>query len=71
MPRLNGKQCLAALKREMHLKDIPVVIYSTSSERRDIEETARLGAVHFLRKPNKFEELCREVLFVVSKDWKA
>jgi CheY-like chemotaxis protein len=67
MPRLNGKQCLAELKREKHLKDIPVVIYSTSSEKRDIEETSRLGAAHFLTKPNKFDELCREVLFVVAK----
>jgi CheY-like chemotaxis protein len=67
MPRLSGKQCLAELKREKHLKDIPVIIYSTSSERRDIEETTRLGAAHFLTKPNKFDELCREVLYVVAR----
>jgi CheY-like chemotaxis protein len=48
MPRLNGKQCLAELKKQAHLKHIPVIIYSTSSERRDIEETSRLGAAHFL-----------------------
>ncbi|MBL7699530.1 MAG: response regulator [Chitinophagaceae bacterium] len=69
MPRLNGKQCLAELKREAHLRDIPVIIYSTSSEKRDIDETARLGAAHFLTKPNKFEELCKALSFVVSKDW--
>ena len=69
MPRLNGKQCLAELKKEAHLRHIPVIIYSTSSERRDIEETTRLGAAHFLTKPNKFEELCKALSFVVSKDW--
>ena len=69
MPRLNGKQCLAELKKQAHLRDIPVIIYSTSSERRDIEETTRLGAAHFLTKPNKFEELCKALSFVVSKDW--
>ena len=69
MPRLNGKQCLAELKKEAHLAHIPVIIYSTSSEKRDIEETSRLGAAHFLTKPNKFEELCRAISFVVSKDW--
>ena len=69
MPRLNGKQCLAELKKEAHLRDIPVIIYSTSSEKRDIEETSRLGAAHFLTKPNKFEELCKALSFVVSKDW--
>jgi len=69
MPRLNGKQCLAELKKEAHLADIPVIIYSTSSEKRDIEETSRLGAAHFLTKPNKFEELCKAISYVVSKDW--
>ena len=69
MPRLNGKQCLAELKKESHLANIPVIIYSTSSEKRDIEETTRLGAAHFLTKPNKFEELCKAISFVLSKDW--
>jgi CheY-like chemotaxis protein len=66
MPRLNGKQCLAELKKHADLRDIPVIIYSTSSERRDIEETARLGAAHFLTKPNKFEELCRALDQVIT-----
>jgi len=69
MPRLNGKQCLIELKKESRLRHIPVIIYSTSSEKRDIEETARLGAAHFLTKPNRFEELCKAVSFVASKDW--
>lgn len=69
MPRINGKQCLAELKRTADLKHIPVVIYTTSSEKRDVEETARLGAAHFLTKPNKFEELCNALSFVTSKEW--
>lgn len=69
MPRLNGKQCLAELKRQANLRHIPVIIYSTSSEKKDIEETTMLGAAHFITKPNKFEELCSELSYVVSKDW--
>jgi CheY-like chemotaxis protein len=69
MPRLNGKQCLTELKRQANLKHIPVIIYSTSSEKRDIEETSRLGAAHFLTKPNKFEELCSALSYVLSRDW--
>lgn len=70
MPRLNGKQCLAELKRQSHLRHIPVIIYSTSSEKTDIEETARLGAAHFLTKPNRFDELCNALNYVVSQDWR-
>lgn len=69
MPRLNGKQCLAELKKEIALRDIPVIIYSTSSEKRDMEETQRLGAAYFLTKPNKFEELCQALSYVVQRDW--
>lgn len=69
MPKLNGKQCLAELKKHAELRHIPVVIYTTSSEKRDMEETARLGASYFLTKPDKFEELCRAIQLVVSKDW--
>ncbi len=69
MPRLNGKQCLIELKKQGHLRNIPVIIYSTSSERRDVEETSRLGAAYFLTKPNKFEDLCEALTYVVSRDW--
>lgn len=71
MPRLNGKQCLVELKKMAHLRNIPVIIYSTSSEKKDIDETSKLGAAYFLTKPNKFEELCKALTFVVSKDWSA
>ena len=69
MPRQNGKQCLVELKKTAHLSKIPVIIYTTSSEKRDIDETTRLGAAHFLTKPNKFDELCKALSFVLSKDW--
>ncbi len=31
-----------------------------------MEETSRLGAAYFLTKPNKFEELCKAVIYVVA-----
>lgn len=69
MPRVNGKQFLAELKKQRDLSHIPVIIYSTSSEKKDMEETSSLGAAHFLTKPNNFEELCEALTYVVSKDW--
>ena len=58
MPRLNGKQCLMALKKNEALRHIPVVIYTTSSQQRDIDEVMALGASHFVTKPCNFKELC-------------
>lgn len=70
MPRLNGRQCLTELRKLAHLKDVPVVIYSTSSLKKDIEETKSLGANMFLTKPSKFDELCSALHNLISLDWK-
>ena len=50
MPEMNGKQCLAELKKDKRLWSIPVIIYSTSDFWKDIEETSQLGAAYYLIK---------------------
>lgn len=57
MPRMNGKQFLAEIKKDPVLKNIPVIIYSTSSDSHDREEAERLGAKAFLTKPPYFSQL--------------
>lgn len=57
MPIMGGKECLPELKKIPRLKDVPVVIYTTSSNERDVEETRQLGADHFLVKPNDTDNL--------------
>jgi DNA-binding NarL/FixJ family response regulator len=61
---MNGKQFLNEKSRRDDLKDIPVVILSTSSDAETISETTRLGAKYFVTKPDKFagwEESLRQV----------
>ncbi len=57
MPRMNGRQCLAAIKKVHSLRDIPVVIYSTSSDQKDMAETKQLGAADYIVKPNTVSAL--------------
>jgi len=59
MPRIDGKQFLAEIQQQEHLKHIPVVIYTTSSHESDKKETRELGASYFLTKPNSLHELTR------------
>lgn len=70
MPRMNGKQFLTEIKKNNKTRHIPVIIYSTSSEKKDIEETAHLGAAFFLQKPNKFDELSRALTGILSGDYR-
>lgn len=69
MPKLNGKQLLLELKRSDTLKDIPVVMYSTFFGKKDIEEITELGAVHYLLKATKFNDLCNALRHILSKSW--
>lgn len=61
MPRLDGKECLIQLKKIEHLKQIPVIIYTTSSHPLDREQTIQLGAHGFMRKHTEFKNLCNEL----------
>jgi len=57
MPRMNGRECLSEIKKHEHLKNIPVIIYTTSSFQDDIIQTQKLGASAFISKPFSIEEL--------------
>jgi CheY-like chemotaxis protein len=57
MPKMNGKEFLIRVKTNARLKSIPVVMYSTTSQTREIEECYKLGAYDFLIKPPSFKKL--------------
>jgi CheY-like chemotaxis protein len=50
MPRINGRECLAALKQDEALRAIPVVILTTSDVERDIVASYHLGAAGYITK---------------------
>lgn len=61
MPRMDGKQCLSEIKKDTRLRGIPVIIYSTSSDPRDIQETKQLGASDYIIKQTSIGAL-RKIL---------
>lgn len=67
MPVMDGKNCLIALKKDDRLKEIPVVIYSTSQNEDEIEELYAMGAHEYLKKPNSFKDLCFSLKKVINK----
>jgi CheY-like chemotaxis protein len=69
MPRMNGRECLTAIKKNARINQIPVIIYSTSAEKKDIEETIQSGAAYFLQKPNRFDDLSKALGNIISRDW--
>ena len=69
MPRMDGKQCLAEIKRINGLRHIPVIIYTTSKHPKDIADTKKLGAVHFITKPFHFDGICQSITYVLQESW--
>ena len=69
MPRKNGMDCLDEIRLDESLKDIAVVIYSTSASDEDIEETFVRGANVYIRKPNNFNELKKILEKVITINW--
>ncbi len=69
MPRFSGKECLVELKKIEKLQDVPIIIYSTSTDKKDYDDTKQLGASYFLTKPYKFDELRSKLKHIFGHDW--
>jgi CheY-like chemotaxis protein len=61
MPLMNGKECLREIRKTDRLKDVPVVIFSTSLLQKDIMETKALGASSFITKPPSVAKLAQSL----------
>lgn len=57
MPRKNGFECLSEIKKNDALKDLPVVIFSTSYDRDIVNLLYTKGAHFYISKPNEFDKL--------------
>ena len=51
MPRMDGRQVLAAIKSDEGLKTIPVVVLTSSAMDRDVNDSYLLGANSVITKP--------------------
>jgi CheY-like chemotaxis protein len=61
MPRKNGQEVLSEIKSDDALKDIPVIIFTTSKSREDINKAYGLHANCYISKPMDFDEFTNVV----------
>lgn len=69
MPGKNGFDVLEELRNSEDKKDIPVVIYSTSSEPGNIEKCLSLGANCFITKPVLMSDIIKAIEHAMQIDW--
>jgi CheY-like chemotaxis protein len=68
MPRMDGREALREIKGDPALRQIPVVVLTTSKAEKDILSSYDLGANCFITKPVTFEGLV-EVVKVLNMHW--
>jgi CheY-like chemotaxis protein len=70
MPMMDGHACFAELKKNERYNKIPVVVYSTSKNVREISHFQSQGA-KFLVKPDNFDQLVKSLEVILGYSRKA
>ncbi len=71
MPRKNGFECLSEIKQTENLKELPVIIFSTSYEQEVVNLLHESGAHYFIRKPSdfaQFKKIIYHTLLLIAQD---
>ena len=66
MPDTNGIEFLTILKENEDLKNIPVMILTTSDNDRDIFECYKLGIAGYIIKPLKYEDYQLKIQAIIN-----
>ena len=61
LPKLNGMEVLRRIKSDDRMKEIPVVVLTSSEEEVDIDECYRLGVNSYITKPVSFDDFIKVV----------
>ena len=66
MPLKNGLECLQEIKRNLKFEFLPIVIFSTSYDKKISEMLYKNGAQYYICKPSSFTCLKNVIEFVLS-----
>jgi CheY-like chemotaxis protein len=69
MPFKNGLECLSIIRSKEHLKNTPVIIYSTSQNTKEIKACFDSGANYYVVKPFSFDAIVRMISEFCHRNW--
>lgn len=70
MPCKDGISCIAEIRRNKNFDNVPVIILSSHTSRKYIENAYSNGANYFLIKGNSINQLVENLKRIFSVDWK-
>lgn len=69
MPGINGFDVLSEIRNSESLKELPVIILSTSNDDKIIDKSFKLGANFYITKPNDFVSLKKSIEHSLNINW--
>lgn len=66
LPGTDGREVLRQIKQDQKLKTIPVVVFTTSNNPKDVEECYQYGVNSYIVKPINFAQLKRDIQMLVE-----
>ncbi len=67
MPGLNGFECLNGIKENDDWKKIPILIYSTSANPEQIDQTYKSGAAFYIQKPSSYPGIKKVADLIINQ----
>ena len=61
LPGTDGREVLAEIKADPQLKEIPVIVLTTSSDDRDVQACYQAGASSYIQKPVDLDGFMRAI----------
>lgn len=68
LPKVGGLEVLEQVRADGSLKTIPIIVFTSSSETRDLNRSYELGANAYVRKPVDFTDY-RQTVGDLSRFW--
>jgi len=68
LPKKNGTEVLEQIKTSLQMKDIPVVVLTTSDRDEDVSRCYKFGANSYLTKPVQFDD-CLKLVEDIQRYW--
>ena len=69
LPKVNGIECLRTIRELKDYSGIPIIMYSTSADASNIEESYKSGADRYFTKPASFGALCNSLNKIREIEW--
>jgi CheY-like chemotaxis protein len=66
LPKTDGREVLRRIKQDENLKTIPIVVFTTSNNPKDIEVCYQYGANSYIVKPIDFSQLKQDIKTLVE-----